>query len=143
MHQFEKSSWDLNYDGKLQKNEADYWWLKGKGQPIAVNNNKIDWSGLEIPTNREDGSNFSINTTEAFKKLPFETASTYGGTSFNIISKRMSLLRVIDQDYHYNMRGWSSPENTARNILTKIGQPNGNGMTYKIHYLNSRFKIPK
>ncbi|TAG17760.1 MAG: hypothetical protein EAZ22_17130 [Cytophagales bacterium] len=141
LHRFERTAWDLNNDGILQKNEADKWWLKGKGKPIGVDNNKIDWSGLEIPNNVEDGDNFAINTTEAFKKLSYETAATYGGTSFKLISRKYTLARVLDQDYHYNMRNWKSTENVGRNILTQMGQPIGSGRTFNIHYYNPRFRI--
>ena len=139
---YEKYSWDLNHDGILQKKEADSWWLNGEGRSIGVDNRKIDWTGLEIPENLADGNLFSINTTDAFIKLPYETASTYGGTSFKLIKRQSSLIRVIDQDYHYNMRPQNNTENISRNILTRLGMPKGNGITFKIHYLNSRFKLP-
>ncbi len=40
---------DLNGDGIFQKNEADNWWLNGKGVGVTVDNSKIDWTGLKIP----------------------------------------------------------------------------------------------
>ncbi|MFY7665515.1 DUF6443 domain-containing protein [Flavobacterium sp.] len=137
--------WDLNKDGKLQKTEADFWWLFGRGRTIYVDNNKIDWTGLKVPGNKKTGR-FKINTTAAFIYLPFETAATYGGTSFEIIDS--NTVKVVDQLYHYNMRSYNSIENIKRNVLTQLGKPFGpdflnliEGSDYTIHYLNPTIKL--
>jgi hypothetical protein len=142
-----KAPWDTNGDGILQKNEADRWWLLGRGEDIYVDNKLIDWSGLEMPLTGD--SDFAISTTDAFTKLPWETASTYGGTSFSRVDSTTAVVR--DQPYHYNMRPNNSAENVARNLGTLIGTPMGSsggfpmffkGVDYTIHYLNPtiRFK---
>ncbi len=131
--------WDLNGDGMLQKNEADNWWLNGKGQFIRVDNSKIDWTGLTIPDGRSTGDIFSISTTDAFKKLPYETAATYGGTSFEVINP--STVMVIDQSYHYNYRPYNSGENVIRNFMNWYGKPSGQGVDYKIYYYNRNIQI--
>lgn len=116
-----KQSWDSNGDGKLQKEEADDHWVEGTGDDIIVDNSKIDWTGLEIPKDKKIGDVFSISTSDAFKKLPWETAATYGGTSFERTGK--STADVLDQRYHYDLRDLNSLENLARNIGTEIGKP--------------------
>jgi len=68
-------AWDLNGDGKLQKDEAENWWLNGESIDISVDNSKIDWTGLKIPEGKSSGV-FSISTTDAFLELPYETAAT-------------------------------------------------------------------
>lgn len=135
--------WDTNRDGVLQKSEADYWYLFGNGKEIYVDNRLINWNGLKIPSKLANGKNFAIKTTEAFMKLDYETAGTYGGTSFQKMNSYTA--RVLDQSYHYEMRPYNSFENIGRNILTKIGTPLGQdphtgkpiyGQPYMIHYLN-------
>ena len=128
-------NWDINGDGKFQKNEADNWWLNGGGKPVSVNNANIDWSGLKIPKGASKGSIFAISTTDAFLKLPYETAATYGGTSFKVVSTMH--VQVLNQLYHYNMRPNNSIENRIRNYLTEQGRPEGNGTDFMINYYNS------
>lgn len=136
--QSQGGGWDLNGDGKLQKNEADNRWLNGGGD-VWVDNSKIDWSGLKMPKGQTSGI-FSISTTDAFRKLPWETAATYGGTSFEVVGP--SQVRVIDQLYHYQYRSNNSAENMIRNFMTWFGLPgNGQGTDYTIHYNNPIFKI--
>ncbi len=127
-------SWDLNSDGRFQKDEADSWWLNGGGVDVTVDNSNIDWTGLEIPTEARVGQTFSISTTEAFFKLPYETAATYGGTSF--ILRGAHTVEVVDQLYHYRLRPNNSVENIARNVMTQVGRPNGQGTDFMIRYIN-------
>ncbi len=50
-----KEAWDLNGDERLQKNEADKWWLNGGGKIVNVNNAYIDWTGVQIPKGAAKG----------------------------------------------------------------------------------------
>jgi len=127
-------AWDINGDGRFQKNEADNWWLNGGGKAVNVNNANIDWTGVKIPKGAAKGSIFAISTTDAFLTLPYETAATYGGTSFKVISTMH--VQVLDQSYHYNMRPNNSMENRIRNFLTEQGKPDGTGTDFMIHYYN-------
>jgi hypothetical protein len=150
VQQTQGGSWDLNGDGKLQKSEADKQWLSNGGD-VWVDNSKIDWTGLQIPNGLKKDDIFSISTHDAFLKLPFETAATYGGTSFKVIND--SQVEVIDQKYHYDFRPNNSAENILRNFLTLFGYPIGidvknyniliyySGSDYKIHYYNRTINI--
>jgi RHS repeat-associated protein len=129
-----QGGWDSNGDGKLQKNEADNYWLHGGGVGISVDNSKIDWTGLKIPASAKVGKIFSINTTQAFLKLPYETAATYGGTSF--ILRGAHTVEVVDQLYHYQYRPNNSAENVMRNFMNWYGKPDGQGTDFMIHYNN-------
>jgi len=131
--------WDANGDGKLQKSEADIWWLIGGGGNISVDNSKINWTGLQIPASATVGKIFSINTTQAFRTLPYETAATYGGTSF--ILRGAHTVEVVDQLYHYQYRPNNSAENIMRNFMTKYGMPKGRGTDFMIHYINPQIII--
>ena len=135
--------WDENGDGKLQKIEADHWWINGRGESISVDNNLIDWSGLYIPEGATPDKIFAINTHEAFLIFPLETARTYGGTSFRVIDS--NTVEVQDQKYHYNMRPWNNKTNIIRNIMTKAGKPISaiKGVDYIIHYENPIINISK
>jgi hypothetical protein len=128
--------WDLNSDHILQKNEADNWFMNGRGVKITVDNSYIKWNGLTMPSNTPITANFAIATTGAFIQLPYETAATYGGTTFQRTGTRTAV--VIDQSYHYKMRENTSVENVVRNTATKIGAPKGyeNGLAFTIHYSN-------
>ena len=141
INQDEANPWDTNKDGKLQKKEADNWYLNGKGKPISVDNSKIDWSGLELPQELKKDDIFAISTTEAFFKLPFETAATYGGTVFEKTGRNTA--KVLDQLYHYKMRSYNNVENFVRNVLTKIGKPSGIGQPYMINYKNPTLRFSK
>lgn len=138
-----KELWDLNGDSKLSKLEADVWWLTGEGKPITVDNSYINWSGLEMDDSVGIDGPFSISTTNAFKMLPFETAATYGGTSFVRTGKFTAEVR--EQPYHYDLRDWNKVENIKRNIMNEIGNPsnyiNSKGTEYMIHYRNPRIKF--
>ena len=129
-----QGGWDSNGDDKLQKNEADNYWLHGGGVGISVDNSKIDWTGLKIPASAKVGKIFSINTTQAFLKLPYETAATYGGTSF--ILRGAHTVEVVDQLYHYQYRPNNSAENIMRNFMNWYGKPDGQGTDFMIHYNN-------
>lgn len=76
----------------------------------------------------------AISTTDAFRKLPYETAATYGCTSFKVVSTMH--VQVLDQLFHYNMRPNNSIENKIRNFLTEQGKPAGTGTDFMIHYYN-------
>ena len=116
-----KEPWDVNGDGILQKSEADRWWLIGKGQSIRVNNSLIKWTGLKMPANTPINSRFNVETHIAFIDLPYETAATYGGTSF--IRTGVYTAEVQNQLYHYNMRSGGGFANKLRNFMTTFGQP--------------------
>jgi RHS repeat-associated protein len=135
--------WDRagGYDKKLSKEEADLWYLWGGGQAIYVDNSYIDWIGLSIPKDKKPGDVFSISTTDAFIWLPYETAATYGGTSFKVIDN--NTVEVLDQLYHYEYRTNNSIENVLRNAATWWGAPSyeAQGQPYMIHYYNRTIKI--
>jgi hypothetical protein len=141
----QQKTWDTNGDGILQKAEADSWYLYGDGVEITVDNSKIDWSGLEMSKDLKVGKNFGIETHAAFMDLPYETASTYGGTSFQKTGPHTA--KVLDQKYHYELRPNSSLKNVVRNVMNEIGKPGGQNYTregvppvtgkpYMIHYIN-------
>jgi len=149
--QQQKAAWDTNGDGKLQKSEADQWYLHGNGVTINVDNSKIDWSGLKMPVS--GSPQFAISTTDAFISLPWETASTYGGTSFERINPTTAIVK--DQPYHYNLRPNNSLQNVVRNFMNEAGKPGGTnyggqhgntkgtkeGKPFMIHYLNPTIKF--
>ncbi|MBW7870753.1 MAG: hypothetical protein H3C39_06790 [Flavobacteriia bacterium] len=140
--------WDLNGDGKLQKDEADLWGVT-EAKDITVDNQYIDWTGLKIPKGLKDGDEFYIGTVEAFRKLPYETAATYGGTSFKIISVEKGIVEVLDQDYHYDILKNTSIAIFVRNLLTDFGRPrtmeqyHHKFRTYNIHYKNPQIQLKK
>ena len=152
-----KEPWDVNGDGILQKSEADRWWLIGKGQSITVDNSLIKWTGLRMSTNipikQGNSSKFNVETHMAFIDLPYETAATYGGTSF--IRTGEYTAEVLSQSYHYKFRKSFNPVNITRDIMTYIGHPRtynsrgeGSllyGKDYMINYKNEtiHFKTQK
>ena len=69
---------------------------------------------------------YSLNTLKAFKVLPYETSSTYGGSCFKLVNGQW---RMLSQDYHYDIRDWNTAENIGRNILTIVGRPSSMGIT--------------
>ena len=145
----QQRTWDTNGDGILQKGEADSWYLYGNGEQITVDNSKIDWTGLKMPL--KGNPNFAISTIDAFTDLPYETAATYGGTSFQRTSSKTAIVR--DQLYHYELRPNNSLGNIGRNIMNELGRAGGTNYTntgqapltgkpFMIHYSNPtiRFK---
>lgn len=138
-----RKNWDTNGDGILQKGEADSWYLYGNGESITVDNSKIDWSGLKMPL--KGNANFAISTADAFVDLPYETASTYGGTSFQRIDAKTAIVK--DQLYHYELRPNNSFGNVIRNVMNELGRAGGTNYTregrppltgkpFMIHYAN-------
>jgi len=149
MIQESKTAWDKNKDGKLSKDEADDWYLNGEGKGIRVDNRKINWDGLTMDDDTKIGGIFAISTDGAFRKLEWETASTYGGTSFRRTGENTAV--VLDQPYHYNLRPNSSPKNILRNFLNEFGKPgqalprSGHadqiGTNFRIHFLNPTIRF--
>jgi hypothetical protein len=149
-----KQTWDTNGDGILQKREADSWYLYGRGISITVDNSKIDWSGLKRPLSTRIGDEFTVQTHTAFFDLPFETASTYGGTPFIRTSLKTAI--IVDQEYHYRLRPNNNIKDIFRNFLNEMGKPGGThygqgynlnppraeGQAFIIHFINPviRFK---
>lgn len=129
----------MNGDGIFQKNEADNWWLNGKGVGVTVDNSKIDWSGLKIPQGLPSGDRFAISATDAFSKLPYETAARYGGTSFKVVG--VSQVKVLDQLYHYDYGPNNSMENRARNFMIWFGKPSRDDVNFMIYYNNPNIRI--
>lgn len=132
-------SWDKNGDGKLQRTEANDWWENSNGAPVYVDNSKIDWTGLKIPKGKVAGDVFSITTVEAFLNLPYETAATYGGTSFRVIDSET--VSVFDQDYDFEMHNVENVSTVLRNIATAVGRPSNCGTDFSIHFYNRQIKI--
>jgi len=118
-----KATWDHNGDGKLSKREADYHYLLGDGEPITIDGNLIDLTGLKIEKASYDPINdvYSYKTTDTFKDLPWETASTYGGFDFKIVNGKP---QIQSEMYHYNPRHpVTSSEDVKRNIMNFLGKP--------------------
>ncbi|MDK7375077.1 hypothetical protein QP519_05935 [Weeksella virosa] len=82
---------------------------------------------MEIPEGYKNGDIFSITSVDAFRDLPWETAATYGGTSFKIIDLENGIIEVQDQKYHYNMH----KNNSVKNILRNCKSPkNSDSLKY-------------
>lgn len=96
--------------------------MQGRVDEIFVDGNKIDLTGLkaENMTYNSKTGIYSLSTTEAFKVLPYKTASTYGGSSFKLVNGKF---RMLSQEYHYKYRPSNSVENIVRNFLTSAGKP--------------------
>ena len=119
----QKKTWDRNGDGKVQKGEADKWFLvDGKGKSITVDGKKINLDGLKAEHMDYDPKTktYSLSTTKAFEVLPWETASTYGGSTFKLVNGKFQML---SQEYHYRLRSNNSLENVGRNIMNELGKP--------------------
>jgi hypothetical protein len=104
------------------------------GGDITVDNSNIDWTGLKIPPGLKPGDYFDIKTSDAFIELHYETAVTYGGTSFKVISPTQ--VEVQDQKYHYNPVENSSVKDIIRNFMNWFGKPTQQGTDFNIHYSN-------
>lgn len=102
---------------------------------------------MEVDSDTKVGQTFSIETHDAFIKLKYETASTYGGTSFQ--KTGTFTIKVIDQKYPYNYRPNNSAKNVLRNIMTRIGEPVGqlptgelySGKDFNIHYIHPTISV--
>ena len=120
----EKAPWDKNGDGKLSKIEADIHWELGNGEPITIDGNLIDLTGLKIEKASYDSETgiYSYGTVRAFKDLPWETASTYGGFNFKMVNGKPQMQSEL---YHYNYRPVNSFGDLVRNIMNFAGKPMG------------------
>jgi hypothetical protein len=132
-----KITWDTNGDGILQKSEADNWYMTAKGKGITINGNRIDLTGLTRSdmTFNADTNTFALATTAAFSALPYQTAATFGGSTFRLVNGRWQML---SQRYHYRTREWNSFENGGRNLLTIIGSPDNVLRPSEINSINGR-----
>jgi hypothetical protein len=79
---------------------------------------------------------YSLSTTKAFDVLSWETAATYGGSTFKVVDGKWQML---SQDYHYDLRPWNSKENIFRNLANEVGKPRAFFSTGQKYLINVKY----
>jgi hypothetical protein len=123
-----------DWDGHLTLKEANDWYRNGNGQPLFVDLNKIDLSGLYSLGEKYVGQEKSVNVLLNSSSL--DDGLVHG----NITLKRYpnNTVRAYSDEYNFKMHSWKNPLNWGRNFETIIGGwVAGKGTPYEINIYGS------
>jgi len=131
-----------DFDGKLTKSEADEWWKSKSGEPLFVDQSKIELPGVTTKSfDNKDGKSFYKNFVWGLSN----TGKVYGTLKLTLKSSTTGAVHIggakfLDEyDYRMDSRG-------LRNFATWVGRPGGadNGKSFFIYgYGQSKVKVIK
>jgi len=128
-----------DYDGYLTLKEANEWYRTGNGQPLYVDLNKIDLTGIHS----EDFS--GVGSTDYFNLLTHSN-SVNDGLVYGSIRLKLypnDNVKAYQDKYDFDMHSWWNPLNWARNVETKIGKAvAGTGTPFPINFNGSAYITP-
>ena len=142
-----------DYDGYINKAEADAWWQKGTGEALFVDASKIKLTDITVQSfDKGVGSTITPNfifKTKNWKRT--DTGETYGKLDIKLLSSD-GIVKIGYQhtantaklglylDY-YDFEYQSGLSNLGRNIATQWGKPDGDGKNFIFHSYGTA-KIP-
>ena len=120
-----------DYDGYLTKEEADAWWLGKSGEPLFVDQSKIELPGINTKSfENKEGSSFYKNFIWGYSN----TGKVYGTLKLTLMNAKTGAVHIGGQnymdEYDFTMDGrW------ARDFATWWGRPGGenDGKSFLIH----------
>ncbi len=120
-----------DYDGYLTKKEADDWWLGKSGQPLFVDQSKIELPGISTKSfDNKEGSSFYENFVWGLSN----TGKVYGTLKLTLTNAKTGTVHLggakYMDEYDFTMDGrW------ARDFATWWGRPGGknDGKSFLIH----------
>jgi hypothetical protein len=117
-----------NGDGYLTLGEAKWQWQNGKGAPVTVDANQLDFSGLhvsDVPGGPGSTRAFTLTDTQDFLVHGTVTTRLNPGSTVSVLPDR----------YNFDIKPWSSGT-FGRNIETFIARygVNGPGVPYNIYF---------
>jgi len=120
-----------DYDGYLTKEEADAWWLGKSGQPLFVDQSKIELPGVNTKSfENKEGSSFYKNFIWGYSN----TGKVYGTLKLTLMNAETGAVHLggskYMDEYDFTMDGrW------ARDFATWSGRPGGanDGKNFLIH----------
>jgi hypothetical protein len=125
-------NWRPDTDGKLTFEEAIWWYRLGKGQPVYVNLNSLDLTGIRASSFK--GGVNSSQSFNLFKLPPSEQGLVYG----NITLYLMDNNKVFAYPDYYDFDLKMQSRTFKRDVFTIMGQYwNGAGTPYYIYFYNS------
>ncbi|HON20722.1 MAG TPA: RHS repeat-associated core domain-containing protein, partial [Bacteroidales bacterium] len=124
-----------DWDGYLTLSEANDWYQNGNGQPLFVDLNKIDLSGIVSLGEKFVGQKKVVN-------LLLHSGSVNDGLVYGkitLVRYPNHQVRAMSDTYDFDMKPWLNPLNWGRNIETMIGQKVvGQGKGYEINIYGSK-----
>ncbi|TCO96384.1 RHS repeat-associated protein [Bacteroides heparinolyticus] len=124
-----------DYDGHLTFKEANKWYREGNGEPLFVDLDKIDLSGIVSLGEKYVGQ------VKAFNLLLVSNSVNDGLVYGQITLKRYPnhTVRAFADKYNFEMHSWKNPLNWGRNAETVIGGiVAGKGTGYEINIYGSK-----
>ncbi|MCL1676504.1 RHS repeat-associated core domain-containing protein [Elizabethkingia meningoseptica] len=104
--------WDLNGDGKLSLNEANYWYRNGNGKAITVDASKVDLNFVD-PSSLSSEEFTSVQTLTKSKD-----GRVYGQINLKLVGDGSNKVIIARDEYNFEMHGLKP---TFRNAATIVG----------------------
>ncbi len=128
-----------DYDGYLTKAEADAWWQGKSGQPLYVDQSKIDLPGITTESfDNKDGASLSKNFIWGLSN----TGKVYGTLKLTLKDASSGIVHIGGSNYmdEYDFRMDGRP---LRDAATWVGRPGGanDGKSFLI-YGYGKAKVP-
>jgi RHS repeat-associated protein len=120
-----------DYDGYLTKAEADKWWNNKSGQPLFVDQSKIELHGVN--------TNFFKDSKTISKNFIWRLTNTgqvYGTLDMTLIDAKTGIVRIGYAGYDYmDKYDFEMDGRPGRDFATRMGRPGGpnDGVDFIIH----------
>ena len=131
-----------DYDGFITKDEADAWWLSKSGEPLFVDQSKIELPGISTKT---FGNKAGNSTYQNFIWGLSNTGKVYGTLKMTLKSPTTGTVHIGGQKY-IDKYDFDMDNRPLRNFATWWGRPGGAtaGKDYYIYgYGNARVPVVK
>ena len=121
-----------DWDGYLTLSEANDWYRNGNGQPLYVDESKIDLSPMYVGSIKE-GESIQVNYASPLTPN-LATGLVYGAITLTGLNSN-GAVSLSNQDHIIDNYGFEMhPNRPFRNFITKIGEKvAGEGMPYDIY----------
>ena len=110
-----------DYDGYLTKAEADAWWRGKSGQPLYVDQSKIELPGITTQSFVDEGKNYIYKN---FIVNLNNTGKVYGTLKLTLINEKTGEVHIGGPNY-MDKYDFKMDGRRFRDFATRVGRPGG------------------
>ncbi|MBR6130452.1 MAG: RHS repeat-associated core domain-containing protein [Bacteroidales bacterium] len=110
-----------DYDGYLTKAEADAWWRGKSGQPLYVDQSKIELPGITTQSFVDEGKNYIYKN---FIVNVNNTGKVYGTLKLTLIDEKTGEVHIGGPN-HMDKYDFKMDGRRFRDFATRVGRPGG------------------